>query len=82
MNRALIEGLLKIGLATAAGLVPGAGAILTIAGAVTEKVVKQIEDHNSGRALDDLTQEEMEASVSELLKTGWKSPEDLEGGGL
>ena len=79
MNRQLIEGLIKIGLATAAGMIPGGAALLTIGAAVTNDVIDQITAHNGERALDDLTQAEMEAAVAALV---WKSPEQLEAEGL
>jgi hypothetical protein len=79
MSRALIEGLLKIGLQTASTMIPGGAALVAIGAAVANDVIERIQAHNNGRALDDLTQAEMEASVAALV---WKSPEELEKEGL
>ena len=79
MNRQLIEGLIKIGLSTAATMIPGGAALIALGTAVTHDVIEKIQAHNNGRALDDLTQAEMELSVAALV---WRSPEDLEKEGL
>ena len=79
MNRQFLEGLLKIGLTTASGFIPGGAVLVSLTGQITQKVIEQIQSHNNGRSLDDLTQEEMEASVAAMV---WKSPEDLEAEGL
>ena len=80
MNRQLIEGILKIGLNTAGGLLGAgpAGVLLSLGGQITKLVIDKIQEQG-GQALDDLTQAQMEAAVAALV---WKSPEELEKEGL